>query len=87
MDTSKPTVRQLFDPRIVYLIPNYQRTYVWNEYDQWEPLWLDVLGIATPPLGVSEQYNPVSRKPHFLGATVLNPNPPKDGVRTAEGGG
>ena len=71
MDTSKPTVRQLFDPRIVYLIPNYQRTYVWNEYDQWEPLWLDVVGIANPPPGASEQYNPVSRKPHFLGATVL----------------
>ena len=71
MDTSKPTVRQLFDARIVYLIPNYQRTYVWNEYDQWEPLWLDVAGIANPSPGGSEQYNPASRKPHFLGATVL----------------
>ena len=71
MDTSKPTVRQLFDPRIVYLIPNYQRTYVWNEYDQWEPLWLDVAGIANPLPGGSEQYDPASRKPHFLGATVL----------------
>ena len=71
MDTSKPTVRQLFDSRIVYLIPNYQRTYVWNEYDQWEPLWLDVLGIASPPLGANEEYSPASRKPHFLGAAVL----------------
>ena len=71
MDTSKPTVRQLFDPRIVYLIPNYQRTYVWNQYDQWEPLWLDVVVIANPSPGGSEQYNPASRKPHFLGATVL----------------
>ena len=71
MDTSKPTVRQLFDPRIVYLIPNYQRTYVWNEYDQWEPLWLDITGITTPPPGAGEQYDPVSLKPHFLGATVL----------------
>ena len=55
MDTSKPTVRQLFDPRIVYLIPNYQRTYVWSEYDQWEPLWLDVAGIANPSPDGSEQ--------------------------------
>lgn len=75
MDTSMPTIRHLFDSRIVYLIPNYQRTYVWNEYDQWEPLWLDVVGIANPPPGTSERYTPASRKPHFLGATVLKEMP------------
>ena len=58
-----PTVRNLFDSPIVYVIPNYQRTYVWNEEDQWEPLWLDVVGIA-------QSLNENS-KPHFLGATVI----------------
>ena len=71
MDTSKPTVKKLFDSRIVYLIPNYQRTYVWNLDDQWEPLWLDIIEIANPPPNASAQYDPASRKPHFLGATVL----------------
>ena len=63
MDTSMPTIRLLFNSHIVYIIPNYQRTYVWNEEDQWEPLWLDVLGVA----------HALDRepKPHFLGATVL----------------
>ncbi len=66
-----PTVRDLFDSRIVYVIPNYQRTYVWGLYDQWEPLWLDVIEFANPSNSTSEQVDPSSRKPHFLGATVL----------------
>ena len=71
MDTSKPKVRDLFGPQIVYQIPNYQRTYVWNLDDQWEPLWLDIVDIANPPSKVGAQYDPAPHKPHFLGATVL----------------
>ena len=71
MNTSKPTVRDLFNSQIAYQIPNYQRTYVWNLDDQWEPLWLDIIDIADPPPNSGGQYNPASRKPHFLGATVL----------------
>ncbi|MDE0336659.1 MAG: DUF262 domain-containing HNH endonuclease family protein [Caldilineaceae bacterium] len=61
----------MFDTRIVYDIPNYQRTYVWNLDDQWEPLWLDVIGIANPSSNDGAQYDPAPHKPHFLGATVL----------------
>ena len=75
MDTSKPTVSDLFDSRIVYQIPNYQRTYVWNLDDQWEPLWLDLIDIANPPSDVGKNYDPASHKPHFLGATVLKEVP------------
>ena len=71
MDTATPTVRTLFDARIVYVIPNYQRTYVWDEFYQWEPLWLDVVGIATPAVAGNKPYDLGTRKPHFLGATVL----------------
>ena len=74
MNTSKPTVRDLFNSQIAYQIPNYQRTYVWNLDDQWEPLWLDIINIADPPPNSGGQYNPASRKPHFLGATVLKEN-------------
>ena len=77
MEATKPTVRDLFDSPVVYLIPNYQRTYVWNELDQWDPLWHDIIGIASTLLTSSESYD--SLKPHFLGATVLKGLPPRAG--------
>ena len=69
METSRPTVRDLFDSPRVYVIPDYQRTYVWNEQDQWEPLWLDVVNIAN--LSLDSQENSSRQKPHFLGAAVF----------------
>ena len=52
--------RQLFAPL-------FQRPYVWNEEDQWEPLWQDVLRVANQLLE-----GKVNCKPHFLGAVVLD---------------
>ncbi|MFN9418929.1 MAG: DUF262 domain-containing protein [Pirellula sp.] len=52
--------RQLFAPL-------FQRPYVWNEEDQWEPLWQDVLRVANQLLAGN-----VNCKPHFLGAVVLD---------------
>ena len=77
METTKPTVRDLFASPVVYLIPIYQRRYVWNRFDQWEPLWLDIKGIASVLLTSSEAYE--SLVPHFLGATVLKGLPPRAG--------
>ena len=49
------------------LVPAFQRRYVWAEESQWEPLWQDVVRVATrlldDPLGKTT--------PHFLGAIVL----------------
>ena len=70
MQPSQPTVRDLFESRIVYRIPNYQRSYVWNERDQWEPLWMDVQGVALQLLTMDEDDWPL-HNPHFLGAVVL----------------
>ena len=70
METSMPKVRNLFDSPIVYVIPDYQRTYVWNEEDQWEPLWLDVVNLVSL-LADSHNDSPPLVKPHFLGAAVL----------------
>lgn len=67
-----PLVRELFDSPIVYVIPNYQRTYVWNKSDQWEPLWQDVTTIASLLL---DQDAVPDLEPHFLGATVLKEIP------------
>lgn len=42
MDASCLTARDLFDKQVRYVIPDFQRPYVWVQDDQWEPLWSDV---------------------------------------------
>ncbi len=64
---------QVRTPQMVFMQPQrlivrlFQRPYVWNEGDQWEPLWSDVLRVARRLLD-----DPGARHhPHFLGAVVL----------------
>ena len=52
--------RQLFAPL-------FQRPYVWQEKQQWEPLWGDIRKVAAELLAGNEDC-----KPHFLGAVVLD---------------
>lgn len=47
--------------------PLFQRPYVWNEKDQWAPLWADVRRVAEELLAGNHEC-----KPHFLGAVVLD---------------
>lgn len=60
-------------PQMVFMLPQrlvvplFQRPYVWNEENQWEPLWNDVARVADRLLK-----RPHERpQPHFLGAVVL----------------
>jgi hypothetical protein len=46
MDTKALTPRELFDGTVCYEIPPFQRPYVWNEEDQWQPLWTDIERVA-----------------------------------------
>jgi len=48
------------------IVPLFQRPYIWNREQQWEPLWSDVVRVATRLLGMDPQH-----RPHFLGAVVL----------------
>jgi hypothetical protein len=49
------------------VVPLFQRPYVWNEENQWEPLWDDIIRVAKRLLrGPQEKH-----QPHFLGAVVL----------------
>ena len=36
------TPRTLFQKDVRYVIPIFQRPYVWNQDDHWKPLWNDV---------------------------------------------
>ena len=66
MDAKPRSLKDIFDAQCRYLVPLYQRPYVWNRAAQWEPLWDDVLALA-------ERYvkqDPF--RPHFMGAVVLD---------------
>ena len=76
MEPRKYALADLFEGQLVYVVPNYQRLYVWNREDQWEPLWSDVADIANALLEEarikqSEKVNPEAVEAHFLGAVVL----------------
>jgi Protein of unknown function DUF262/Protein of unknown function (DUF1524) len=64
---SNATATELFEGRKHYAIPAYQRPYVWNEEDQWAPLWDDIVRVSDSHLGVGKRAFPN----HFLGAVVF----------------
>ncbi len=63
------TVQQLFQDRRQYMVPFYQRAYVWTRTNQWEQLWEDIRAKADARLLNNKTI------PHFLGAVVLDPQP------------
>lgn len=72
------TPKQLFQRDIRYMIPLFQRPYVWNQEDQWEPLWEDVRATSERFLEALAKFGPERMAeaeravaPHFLGAVVL----------------
>lgn len=71
---------KLFGADVQYVVPMFQRPYVWEREKQWEPLWKDVLDVVDAMLG-AYQNQPNRAKaeesvaPHFLGAVVLDPLP------------
>ena len=58
------TIESLFQEQISYRIPQFQRPYAWEEGVQWRPLWDDVCSVA-------ERFLKEERRPHFMGAIVL----------------
>lgn len=49
------------------IVPLFQRPYVWNEENQWEPLWSDLVRMTDRLLRDPQ----AKHYPHFLGAVVL----------------
>ncbi len=60
MRPSKQFVYELFDRQRRYVVPLFQRPYVWNRDEQWQPLWDD---IEEKTVSILEQRSPY---PHFL---------------------
>jgi uncharacterized protein DUF262 len=67
METQVRTPQMVFMQPQRLVVPLFQRPYVWNEENQWEPLWNDVVRVADRVLN-----QPLEKHhPHFLGAVVL----------------
>ena len=65
MDAKPRSLKDIFDAQCRYMVPLYQRPYVWKRGDQWEPLWDDIAALA-------ERYlRQDAYRPHFMGAVVL----------------
>jgi len=67
MDTQVRTPQLVFMQPQRLIVPLFQRPYVWNQENQWAPLWRDVVRVTNRLLadpGAKQQ-------PHFLGAVVL----------------
>lgn len=76
MEADEATIEDLFQSKIVYEVPRYQRQYVWDEKSQWQPLWQDVKNIAERLIDGAEEKDgeytfDEEIVPHFMGAVVI----------------
>ncbi|AUI58580.1 DUF262 domain-containing protein [Amycolatopsis sp. BJA-103] len=72
MQANTLTPQKLFEPQVRYVIPVFQRPYVWEIEKQWEPLWADVRAVADELLETQNLAQPTEVSAHFLGAVVLD---------------
>ena len=78
MQPSKLSISELFQSREQYLIPLFQRGYVWTLTHQIQPLWEDIVDRLealtehrenAQKVGGAEKLKPLRK--HFLGAIVI----------------
>ncbi|HYY78822.1 MAG TPA: DUF262 domain-containing HNH endonuclease family protein [Actinomycetes bacterium] len=77
MQSQTLTPFKLFAGPTRYMVPLFQRPYVWNREDQWEPLWEDVRTVAERLLEstAAGPFEAPNVSPHFLGAIVVDQQP------------
>lgn len=67
MEATTVELRSLFDTDVRYLVPIFQRNYMWDEREHWKPLWIDVRNVAEDIL----EHGPGAEiVDHYLGAIV-----------------
>jgi hypothetical protein len=67
VETQVRTPQMVFMQPQRLIVPLFQRPYVWNQENQWEPLWNDVIRVTDRLLKRPHD----KHHPHFLGAVVL----------------
>ncbi len=74
MEVTKLQVRSLFDSKVQYKIPLFQRHYVWDREDQWQPLWEDIERKSNRRLSQHQ----VQGFSHFTGSIVVQQDSPHE---------
>jgi len=65
MQANPRTIDQLFNAQSRYIVPMFQRLYVWKQDPQWQTLWEDIIEKA------SLQLDAVKTNAHYLGALII----------------
>ena len=65
MEANTRNLERIFDATITYQIPLFQRPYVWEEEDNWAPLWVDIQTLLDKQIQIGKCHC------HFLGAVVF----------------
>lgn len=66
------TPAEIFGYQTRYVVPLFQRPYVWSKERQWAPLWDDIRAVAENLLDAPSAYGSSDVAPHFLGAIVVD---------------
>lgn len=75
MESNPRTLDALFNSQLRYVVPMFQRLYVWQETPQWTNLWEDITEKADLQLGG------VKTNAHYLGALIIEgvrPSSPRE---------
>ncbi|KHL59315.1 DUF262 domain-containing protein [Xanthomonas cannabis] len=65
MEANTRNLKKLLEAPSQYQVPLFQRPYVWQEQDNWLPLWEDIEALLDKNLYQKKAH------PHFLGAVVF----------------
>lgn len=65
MQANSRSIPVLFDSQLRYVVPMFQRLYVWKESPQWQTLWEDISEKASLRLAGK------AAPPHYLGALII----------------
>jgi hypothetical protein len=65
MEAHLQTIDDLFNGQSRYVVPMFQRHYVWNEDPQWKTLWEDITEKAY------QQLDGVKTNAHYLGTLII----------------
>jgi hypothetical protein len=75
MQANPRSLDVLFNSQLRYVVPMFQRLYVWRQTPQWETLWEDVVEKADLQLAGT------ASNAHYLGALIIEgvrPNSPRE---------